>query len=127
MYCVVRFSNRDKNTFTEIGAALNQCRPGLYEGLDFRKLDRFSCTVASGDDWESQRQGIIRLINDCGEIIHSAQIAGTDVCFDLAVYEEDYNDKNATGVFFDTELLKLLSDANIGIGIAIYGQSSNES
>jgi hypothetical protein len=121
MYCVIRFSNPSSTHLQSIGESLNRIQPDLYDGFDRGVPNRFSCSVAPGDDWGSQRQGVFDFVTKCGEVIRNAQALGTEVVFDLAVEPEDYKDRYITPLLLDRELIDLLSERQLDFGITIYG------
>ena len=86
----------------------------------------FSCSITDGDDWASQRDGIFALLAKCGHVIRTAQAAGANIVFDLAVYPEDYEDRWVTGVFLDAELIKLVCDWNVEFAVSIYYRKEEE-
>jgi hypothetical protein len=121
MYCVVRFDNFQSDVALQsVGDAVDACLPGLFEGPDSRFPSRFSCSLANGHDWDSQRQGMLDFMRGCGEVIRNAQTSGVNVVFDLAIYQEDYEERYVTGFLIDVELINQLHEYQVGFVISVY-------
>jgi hypothetical protein len=63
---------------------------------------------------------MVDFLTNCGQVIRNAQVSGINVVFDLAVYEEDYRSRYVTGFLVDVELIDLLHEYRVGLGISVY-------
>jgi hypothetical protein len=88
--------------------------------LDYLKALILVFRVASHAPSRTQRQGMLDFMRGCGEVIRNAQTSGVNVVFDLAIYQEDYEERYVTGFLIDVELINQLHEYQVGFVISVY-------
>lgn len=120
MYTVVRFSHpasaEPLHTFAQ---QLDLAAPGLFTGMD-RVPNRFSCTVASGGDWEVHRRAVLELFSGHHALLEAAAGSGISVCIDVAIDPEDYASRLFAQVGVDPELAEWLVRSGVSLLFTVY-------
>lgn len=128
MDCVIRFVAETldaESHLSRLGESINHLRPGMYEGLSRKGVPKqFACSITRGEDWDSQRTGMLEVVEKCGAVIDDARASGVDVYFDLLISISDLRGRYIYNFLLDKDLLRILSNRQIGLIGTVHGLKS---
>ena len=121
MYTVLRFSAGDACTdemLVGIGARLNGLVPRAFERLD-RVGRRFSVSVSSKDDWETNIAETLAFIRAAGPAIDAARKIGIIVAADTAIEPEDFRGRPWLSSAMPPDLMAQFVEADVSLIVTV--------
>jgi hypothetical protein len=122
MYTVCRFiigSDTNEEKLLEVGAALNEIRPGQFERLD-RSGGRFSVTISTSDSWQAHLVAIRQFIDDMSSVISTAVSERISVEIDVAIEPEDLGSQPYVSYMIPSRTLEELGVLGITLVLTQY-------
>ena len=122
MYSVLRATGTP-DIQSELGAfvtAINAVRPQLADGR--RREDGFTVEISSSESWEEHVRSLSSFVEAFADHVDQVRQIGAMITCDVAVQPEDRNgtDHPDHSVYFETDLLALLSTVGIRIEVTSY-------
>ena len=122
MYSVVRFTIDQGRVgeLREVGEAMNQVEPGIFEGLR-RAGDGFACEISTSDRWSDHVAALQRFVERHAAAIQGAVARGARVTFDVAIDADDQSAAHIALVLgFSPAILSELGAAGVGVEVTMY-------